>query len=745
MKRRDLIKAGSAATAVGVFGIPQAHAVDAPPRELSADGAFDTAPASAAVARLAGSRVADQINFRAVSARSAPGADSADPGREHFRIKGCSGGIVIEGTSVAVLLTGFNWYLKYVAHCSIGWDGDQLALPARLPRPRAPLTRSANVANRLFGNDIWTDYTGPHWTWREWERELDVLAAHGFNQVFMPIGMEDVAHRTLQEFGYGRAEVLRWTPPPAHLAAGMWQGGWTLEDGGISEASQRRYVALGRRILARMRELGMRPLIPGFVGFVPDDFAERNPGANVLDRGSWYSQKMCSWLDPRTDLYQRVAARFYAIQEDLFGTADMYAMNPFTEGGKVTIPLDEAAAGIEKALQAARPGAVWEMHAWQDNPRGELLGKLDPDTSLIVDFQSDRFPDSSREELWGRTPYSFGGVWNFGGHTTMGGNLGVWNTRYFEWLGKEGSGVRGTALSPEAGHGDALPLEFFGELAWRDGPVDLPSWFSDYARRRVGAPNISAERAWRTMGATAYALPATGFDEAHDSLFHARPSLTVTTAAAWSPTKIVYDAARFATALDDLLAVPGPLRSSTAYRYDLVSVARQVLDNGSRTLLPRIKAAYDAKDLPEFRKLTSRWLDLILLTDELVGTVPAYLLGPWIESARAAGADADEQRAFVADAKQVLTTWGNKALSEADLHDYCNRGWQGLLGDFYHGRWKRYFATLDRALTTGTQPEKIDWYAHESDWIASDRRYAVTPVGDPYALAARARAASRDF
>ena len=28
----------------------------------------------------------------------------------------------------------------------------------------------------------------------------------------------------------------------------------------------------------------MTPLMPGFVGFVPEDFAQRNPGANVVDQ-----------------------------------------------------------------------------------------------------------------------------------------------------------------------------------------------------------------------------------------------------------------------------------------------------------------------------------------------------------------------------------------------------------------------------------------------------------------------------
>ncbi|HYU85334.1 MAG TPA: alpha-N-acetylglucosaminidase TIM-barrel domain-containing protein [Kribbellaceae bacterium] len=663
-------------------------------------------------------------------------------GQEYFRISADSGRVTIDGTSPSVQLTGFDWYLKYVAHADLSWDAGRIDVTNPLPLPPAPILHRANVGHRLFGNDIWTDYTAAHWGWAEWQHEIDLLALHGYNEVFMPVGLEDVAHRTLQEYGYSRAEMLGWTPPPAHLAAGMWQGGWTLADGGISETAQQARVALGRKIADRLRSLGMTPVFPGFVGFVPDDFAERNPAAHVVDRGYWFSQRMLSWLDPTTQLYQRVAARFYTLQNELFGSSSMYAMNPFTEGGTVTLPLDQAGKAIEQALQAAHPGAIWEMHAWQSNPSGDLIKLLNKETTFVVDFQSDRYPTADRETQWGGTPYAFGSVWNFGGHTTIGGNLGVWNERYRAWRNKSGSAVRGIALSPEAGHGDVLPLEFFAELAWRDTAVDLGQWFTDYAIRRYGAQDAHAVKAWQIMGATAYATPADGWDESQDGLFAARPSLIANTAAFWSPTSIRYDAARFAEALGELLAVAPELRGSATYRLDLMSVARQVLDNDSRLLLPQIRTAYNAKNLARFRALTTEWENQVTLQDRLAGSVPGFLLGTWVEQARAAGADAAEQRKFVADAKQVLTTWGDRQLDAAGLNDYCNRGWNGLIGTFYLPRWQRYFATLDNALVAGTGPAPIDWFALDDAWVRdTDRRFPTSISGDTYSLAGEARLA----
>ncbi|GAA4838412.1 alpha-N-acetylglucosaminidase TIM-barrel domain-containing protein [Kitasatospora terrestris] len=712
-----------------------AAAAAAVPTAAAASSAFDTSGVQQLAARLIGPGPAAQITF----------VGQPRTGSETFTIKGTAGAVEIDGTTPAALSTGFGWYLKYVTHSDIAWDSSRLSLPATMPAPAGAITQSANVGNRLYGNDIWTDYTGPHWTFADWSREIDILAIQGYNQIFMPVGVEDIAHRTMQQYGYSRSEMLAWTSPPSHMAAGMWQGGWTLADGGISETAQTARVTLGKQVAARMRSLGITPVMPGFVGFVPDDFGTRNAGAKVVSRGTWFSQSLLSWLDPSTTVYQQVAKTFYSLQDATFGATSMYAMNPFTEGGNTSVDLAAAGQGIQRALQTAHPGAIWEMHAWSGNPSGSLISALNKATTLVVDFNSDRSNEAAgtRESQWGGMPYSFGGVLDFGGHTTMGDNLGVWNSRYWAWKNRTGSALAGIGVSPEAGHGDALVPEFIGEMAWRTGPVTIDDWFTQYALRRYGAADGNATAAWLALAHTAYATPADGWDEEADSLFNARPSLNVNTAASWSPTTVRYDTATFESALTSLLAVSPALQNSSAYKYDLAVVARQVLDNNSRVLLPQIKSAHTAKDLTRLRSLTSEWLNEMKLTDQLVGTVQGFLLGPWIAQASADGADAAESAKFVADAKEVLTTWGNQALSEAGLHDYCNRDWNGLVGDLYYDRWNTYFNTLITALQNNTTPTQTDWYSKERDWInTTGTSYATTAsTADVHALAVQAQSA----
>jgi hypothetical protein len=125
------------------------------------------------------------------------------------------------------------------------------------------------------------------------------------------------------------------------------------------------------------------------------------------------------------------------------------------------------------------------------------------------------------------------------------------------------------------------------------------------------------------------------------------------------------------------------------------------------------------------------------LIGELLATDRHFPLGPWLAQARAAGVDAAEQARLTYDVKILLTSWGERAGHQEGLHDYANRSWQGLLGDFYYSRWQTYFASLDTALATGNPPAEIDWFTVNEAWARDPGGYPVVPHGDTYRLATR--------
>jgi alpha-N-acetylglucosaminidase len=352
----------------------------------------------------------------------------------------------------------------------------------------------------------------------------------------------------------------------------------------------------------------------------------------------------------------------------------------------------------------------------------------------------------NREQDWSGTPYTYGSIWNFGGHTTIGANLTTWAHDLPQWASKPGSALSGIAIMPESNDNNPAAFAFLADLAWHSDGVDAKAWMANYATWRYGGTDPHAKVAWQTLLDTAYAMPDDGNSEAQDGLFEAQPSLTVASAASWSPGSMRYDAAKFAQALPELLAVASDLRHTEAYRYDLVDVARQVLANESRVLLPQIKAAYDAKGQARFSDLSKHWLDLMSLQDKLLGTDGQFLLGPWLASARAAGKTPAEKVRLEADARALITEWGPRASAvDNGLHDYANREWAGLVGDFYRDRWQRYFASLDTSLRTGQPATSIDWFAVDDAWVNGTNSYPTRPTGDPYNVATQVwQTVSRD-
>ncbi|NIK57323.1 alpha-N-acetylglucosaminidase TIM-barrel domain-containing protein [Kribbella shirazensis] len=683
---------------------PTAHATPPP---------WDTSSVQALIQRLVPAH-AHQVELRALP-----------PTGEYYDVDRRGENVRISATGPSAMLAGFNAYLAQVARVDVSWNGDSLSrLPGTLPLPEQPLHQSATVANRFALNDTDDGYTGAYRTWADWQREIDVLALHGINQVFVPVGAEAVYLDTFGQFGYSEEELLRWIPQPSH------QPWWLLQNmssfpAAVTADQVRQRADLGRKIVTRLRELGITPVLPGYFGTVPPGFAAKVAGARIVPQGNWVGFQRPDWLDPTSPPYADVAKAFYASSERLFGRSTHYKMDLLHEGGQPgPVPVGPASKAVQDALETARPGGTWVFLGWQNNPRPDTLAAIDRSRILIVDGLSDR-TDQNRNKTWPDSTYAFGSIWNFGGHTTIGAATTKWEDRFWRWRSETGSKLDGIAVMPEASDNNPAAFDYLTGLAWRNGPVDRDTWFRDWSQRRYGGSDAAAATGWNAIGRTAYSL--SGNSEAQDGLYAARPSLTARTAATWSPGSMQYDATDFAAALPALLSVETALRGSSAYRYDLMDVTRQVLSNRSRTLLPRLKTAYDAKDLATFDKLKAQWLEQMALLEQVAATNPQTMLGPWLDKA------GDES--LKRSARTLLTVWGTRAGFNAGLGDYANREWSGLIGTYYAPRWKAYLDDLSAALRDNRAPSTFDWYQRGADWAAASVQVPLEPTGDIHQIA----------
>lgn len=690
---------------------------------------FDIRPAQGVLQRLLPQQA---LQFE-LSALPATGAG------DRYRISAAAGRIRVEGTSTSAVLFGVNWYLKYVAQAQISPNGDQLPV-GNLPLPDRVIEGGTPYPFRYALNENVDGYTTAYWDWSRWEREIDVLALSGVNAILIERGMDSVLYRTFRDFGYSDEELRNWITLPAHQ---NWQlmGNLCCCNGPISPGLLQRRATSAKQIIARLRELGITPVLPGFFGVVPKSFKTKFPKSHVVPQGEWAGFERPDWLDPRDPMYARIAARFYAHQHELFGRSAVYDMEVFQEGGDDGgVPVAAAARAVQTALQTANPGSLWMMMAWQGNPRQDLLAGVDRDHLLIVDIDHDREPRDHRQADFQGAPFLFGGIWEFGGRTTLGANLDNITER-LQRLGRTNSNMAGTALFTEGMGTNPFAYDLFTEMAWRHEPVDVAAWTAAYVRRRYGAVDPHALAAWQILIQTAYNIHIdlvtfnSERDAAQESLFNAQPSLTANRASNWSPEALRYDAQLFKQALPQLLAASPSLRNIS---YDMVDVARQTLANESRLLLPRINAAFETRNSDQFELLTRRWLRYMDLQEQLLGTHPAFMVGTWLNPVQAWALNPDELRRLSFDARSLLTTWGDRHASEAaNLHDYGNKDWAGLTGDYYKARWQAYFDCLKEQLRTGTRAPAIDWFAFGERWNRDTHTYPTVPSGDPRQVASR--------
>ena len=125
--------------------------------------------------------------------------------------------------------------------------------------------------------------------------------------------------------------------------------------------------------------------------------------------------------------------------------------------------------------------------------------------------------------------------------------------------------------------------------------------------------------------------------------------------------------------------------------------------------------------------------------EELLSSQAYFLVGKWIADARSWGATPEEADYFESNARNLLTSWGDRGNL---LTDYADRSWAGLTGTYYKGRWEMFFQAVEEALAAGekfegereaTLLEQLKDFEY-AWWHDRPGTFAATPQGDPIAL-----------
>ena len=643
---------------------------------------------------------------------------------DYFELDSRGARPVLRGNNYVSIATGLNWYLKYYCGIHLSWNCMSAGLPSELPLPQTPERHETALTLRYDLNYCTFSYSMAFWDWERWERELDWMALHGVNLPLAAVGDECVWHNFLRRLGYGEDEIGGILTGPAYLAWFEMNNieGW---GGPLPSGWYPHQEALQKQILARMKEWGMHPVLPGYSGMVPHNAADRL-GLDAPDQGLWNQIQCPSILSPTDPRFPEIAAMYYEEQEKLFGKADYYSMDPFHES-KNTGGVDFAEAGkaVLRAMKAVSPDATWVLQAWSENPRDEMLAALPAGDVLVLDLFSECRPKwGQKESVWYNEKGFQGHDWlfcllqDFGGRVGLHGRMGELVDNFSE--ARKAGGLRGIGFTMESIGANPVMYELMSELPWRDAVV-VEDWVQDYAFARYGTRDAALNEAWGLLASSIYGARRPNNQQGPvESVFCARPAWDAFRVYARSRTDQYYDILDVRRAASLMLSVAEKYRGNDNFEYDLVDVVRQAVADRGRELL--------------YAHESEAFLQALLAQDRLLGSRPEWMVGRWIGDALSlaeavAPGDTAVRANFERNARLQITTWGDRACADGGkLHDYAYKEWNGLLRDFYLPRWQAFFDAESGKPGSGAS---IDWYALEEAWPAQTQTYPADPEQDP--------------
>ena len=687
--------------------------------------------------------------------------------KDFFELDQQGNKVVVRGNTWVNIASGVNWYLKYYAGIHLSWNQMQAKLPAVLPAVTQKERRETDLIQRYAFNYCTFSYSMAFWDWARWEKEIDWLALHGVNLPLAIVGEECVWRNMLLKLGYTEEEVGKFIAGPAFLA--WWEmnnlEGW---GGPLPLSWYDRQEKLQKQILARMKRLGMHPVLPGYCGMVPHD-AKEKLNLNVADAGLWNGFQRPANLLPTDPRFAEIATLYYNELTQLFGKADYYSMDPFHESNDdASIDYAKAGEAMMQAMKRVNPKAVWVIQGWTENPRPAMVDDMKTGDLLVLDLFSECRPMFGIPSIWKREEGYKQHEWLFCLLENFGANVGL-HGRMDQLLDNFYSAKRnckGIGFTMEGSENNPVMFELMSELPWRPEKFKKEDWVRQYVKARYGVEDPQIERAWLQLARTIYNCPAGNNQQGpHESIFCGRPSLNNFQASSWSKMKNYYDPSTTRDAAQMMNSVAEKYRGNNNFEYDLVDITRQALADQARLQYQRTIADYKAFASKEFESDYRRFLLMLLMQDKLLGTRSEFRLGHWTEAARNCGATPQEQDLYEWNARVQITTWGNRYCADTGgLRDYAHKEWQGLLKDFYFIRWQTYFETLADQMKALQKPQPdllgggpnatktaaelfqmalpqevtLDYYAIEEPWTLRHNAYTAAPEGSPVDVAREA-------
>lgn len=425
--------------------------------------------------------------------------------------------ILAGGRARSTLYAIYDFFERF-AGCHYFWDGDVIPQCDDIPLAETELVcrpRFEYRGLRYFAHRGLHRFQAEHWSFEEWERELDFLIKRRLNFFMLRIGMDDLWQHAFPD---AVPYPDKWTDHEPFESTGYNDRNlfWSLEYRG---ELRRRVLALARRLdLLYPEDCGTvshwySPAPLSFLAAHKPDFLQQFG----IDRNL---KKTLVWdirLQRNMDLYMKLtetAVNTWSPGQQLFHTIGL-AERCLFEKHEDNIKLKcYAIHKIAQNLRERYPSSTLMLASWDflDLWRGEdvrqLLSELDPTRTVILDYAGEM--DDEREGflhwgLVGKFPWIFGLFHAWEPESTLRGPYDRTDARLR--VAADDPMCRGMVFWPELSHSDPLVLEYLAENAWSPLSMTAEELAARFCERRYGALAEQMNAVWQT------ALPLIKLDD----------------------------------------------------------------------------------------------------------------------------------------------------------------------------------------------------------------------------------------
>lgn len=631
-----------------------------------------------------------------------------------------NGKLHINASSGVAACRAFYEYVKSQGAGIVSWSGNRLELPAEL----ADLDKRTVISpfkHHYYFNVVTFGYTTPYWDWARWEREIDWMALHGIDMPLALVANEAISARVWKKLGLTEQEIADYFVGPAHLPW-MRMGNISGIDGPLPAEWQEAQVDLQHKILNRMRGLGMKPVCPGFAGFLPQAMKRIFPGMKLIET-SWCGGAFHNWmLSPQDPLFSHIGQMFIEEWEKEFGKNDYYIVDSFNEM-EIPFPpksteeryslLADYGDKVYGSIKAGNPDAVWVMQGWMFGyQRGiwdyetlqSLVSKVPNDKMLLLDLAVDYNRCFWRSEVnWEFYKGMFGKEWvysvipNMGGKSGLTGELEFYaNGRLDALKSKYRGNLAGYGMAPEGIENNEVVYELVCDAGWNDKEINVDQWLLNYSLCRYGRVSDKIMEFWGGLRGSVYG----SFTDHPRYSWQFRPGTVRRGSINANDT--------FYRGIEVLGEIVPYMRKSRLFAVDMAEMTAQYLGGKIEILAQAIDLAYQSGDPDRAAVMEAEFEVLMLGADRLLCSHPTMRLENWLAYARNCGKTPKLKDYYEGNARRIVTVWG------PPVDDYSARIWSGMLRDYYLPRWKHYFATR----RTG---KKFDFTEWERSWVEEVR------------------------